>query len=140
MLKRNREKEPGRFKVPYINGKYLVPVVIVATVLVVYFYDNQDWSGFFKLKSDGNWLPFSVLADKIPMLIFIVALIVIVILTYIKNLSSIPVLGLLSCLFLMTELGYTNWLRFVIWLVIGLIIYFTFSRKHSKLEEGNEKQ
>jgi len=36
---------------------------------------------------------------------------------------------------LMTELGYTNWLRFLIWLVIGLIVYFTYSHKHSKLQK-----
>ena len=52
-----------------------------------------------------------------------------------KNLSLIPVLGLLSCMYLMTELGYTNWLRFLIWLAIGLIIYFTYSYKNSNLNE-----
>jgi len=38
----------------------------------------------------------------------------------------------------MTQLGYTNWLRFLIWLVIGLVIYVTYSYKHSVLgKEGN---
>jgi len=36
-----------------------------------------------------------------------------------------------------TELGYTNWLRFLIWLIIGLVIYFTYGNKHSLL--GKEK-
>ena len=33
----------------------------------------------------------------------------------------------------MTQLGYTNWLRFLVWLVIGLAIYFTYGYKHSVL-------
>ena len=60
------------------------------------------------------------------------------VLAFIKNLSLIPVLGLLSCFYLMTELGYTNWLRFLIWLVIGLVIYFTYSYKNSAL--GRKQQ
>jgi uncharacterized membrane protein len=57
----------------------------------------------------------------------------------IKQFSLIPVLGLLTNLYLMAQLGMTNWMRFLVWLVIGLIIYFTFSRKHSKLRVKSEK-
>ena len=40
----------------------------------------------------------------------------------------------------MTKLGHTNWLRFLIWLGIGLILYFTYSRRNSKLRpEGIKK-
>ncbi|MBF0367698.1 MAG: amino acid permease, partial [Oligoflexia bacterium] len=45
----------------------------------------------------------------------------------------IPVLGLLSCSYLMTELGIVNWIRFGIWIIVGFIIYFAYGRKHSKL-------
>jgi hypothetical protein len=54
-------------------------------------------------------------------------------LTYVKNLSLIPLLGLASCGYLMTELGWTNWLRFGIWLAIGLVIYFLYGHKNSKM-------
>jgi hypothetical protein len=37
----------------------------------------------------------------------------------------------------MTELGTTNWLRFLIWLIIGLVIYFKYSYKNSVL--GKDK-
>jgi hypothetical protein len=33
----------------------------------------------------------------------------------------------------MTELGITNWIRFIIWLLIGFVIYFLYSYRHSKL-------
>ena len=41
----------------------------------------------------------------------------------------------MSCFYLMTELGYTNWLRFLIWLVVGLVIYICYSYEHSLLGE-----
>jgi APA family basic amino acid/polyamine antiporter len=46
-----------------------------------------------------------------------------------------PVLGMLSCGALMGFLPSITWLRFVVWLVIGLIVYFTYSINHSKLTE-----
>ncbi|MFA5982862.1 MAG: amino acid permease [Methylococcaceae bacterium] len=49
--------------------------------------------------------------------------------------SLLPVLGILSCGALMLFLPYITWLRFLIWLVIGLIIYFTYSYQHSVLNK-----
>jgi len=45
----------------------------------------------------------------------------------------IPLLGIAFCLYLMTRLPEVTWLRFVIWLAIGLLVYFGYSRKHSVL-------
>ena len=47
--------------------------------------------------------------------------------------SLIPVLGLLTNLYLMSELGITNWMRFGIWLVIGLALYFSYGSRKSRL-------
>jgi len=69
----------------------------------------------------------------IPLIIFIIIAVITTIWAIMKQFSLIPVLGLLTNLYLMAQLGMTNWLRFLVWLMIGLIIYFTFSRKHSKL-------
>jgi len=52
---------------------------------------------------------------------------------FFENFSLIPVLGLLSCFYLMAQESHTNWYRFVIWLVIGLVIYFSYGRWNSKL-------
>ncbi|MCX7627774.1 MAG: amino acid permease [Methylophilaceae bacterium] len=46
-----------------------------------------------------------------------------------------PALGMLSCGALMTFLPETTWIRFIVWLVIGLIVYFTYSIRHSKLAQ-----
>ena len=45
----------------------------------------------------------------------------------------IPILSILFCVFLIINLGATTIFRFFIWLIIGLVIYFLYSRKHSKL-------
>lgn len=45
----------------------------------------------------------------------------------------VPILGILTCLLLMFSLPAENWLRLLIWLGIGLVIYFCFGRRHSKL-------
>jgi APA family basic amino acid/polyamine antiporter len=44
-----------------------------------------------------------------------------------------PVLGILFCLYLMMGLEEITWLRFVVWLLIGLCIYYWYGRKHSTL-------
>ena len=114
----------GRFHLPYVNSKYIAPVIFIAGCAVFYrhFFSLFDYS--------GGW---EIYKDKLPYFLFVLLAFSLTIAAFIKNLSLIPVLGLLSCLYLMTELGYTNWLRFLIWLVIGLVIYFSYGIKHSIL-------
>jgi basic amino acid/polyamine antiporter, APA family len=45
----------------------------------------------------------------------------------------VPLLAVLSCGYLMTELPWVTWVRFVVWLAVGLIFYFTYGYKKSKL-------
>jgi basic amino acid/polyamine antiporter, APA family len=45
----------------------------------------------------------------------------------------VPAIGVLASLFLILQLQWQTWVRFVVWLVIGLIIYFAYGRKHSLL-------
>jgi APA family basic amino acid/polyamine antiporter len=44
-----------------------------------------------------------------------------------------PILGILSCLLLMFSLPVANWLRLAVWLVIGLVIYFSYGIHHSHI-------
>jgi amino acid transporter len=80
---------------------------------------------------------FELFKHKIPLWIFMIVLLGLVIWTYKQNLSLIPLLGLVSCLYMMAELSVWNWLYFTIWLLIGLVIYFGYSRKNSKLNTIN---
>ncbi|MFN0293096.1 amino acid permease [Pedobacter helvus] len=81
-------------------------------------------------KYESGWHLFK---HKIPMWIFLIICLSITYLSVAKNLSLIPVLGLLSCLYMMCELELSNWIGFGIWLVVGLIVYFSYGYKHSKL-------
>jgi len=47
-----------------------------------------------------------------------------------------PILGVFMCLALMLSLPVMTWIRFVVWLAIGLVIYFLYSVRHSKLQGG----
>jgi basic amino acid/polyamine antiporter, APA family len=76
---------------------------------------------------------FDLFKHKIPMWIFLISLLGLAIWSYKDNLSLIPLLGLISCLYMMAELSVWNWIYFTIWLLLGLLIYFGFSRKNSKL-------
>lgn len=113
-----------RFRIPYVNSRYIVPLLIISLFVL---FRQQILELFIY---NGDW---HVYKDKLPYFLFIIAAIAMSVLSFVKNLSLIPVLGLLSCLYLMTELGYTNWLRFLIWLALGLIIYFTYGYHKSKL-------
>jgi basic amino acid/polyamine antiporter, APA family len=49
----------------------------------------------------------------------------------------LPVLSALACLWLMLNLPAETWARFAIWMVIGLVVYFVYSHRHSRLAPGN---
>jgi hypothetical protein len=85
-------------------------------------------------KFDTGW---NVFKHKIPTWIFIITCLILTVLSFTKNLSLIPLLGLISCLYMMSEMNVTNWLGFSAWLVVGLLIYFGFSYKNSKLSTTN---
>ena len=57
--------------------------------------------------------------------------------------SVVPILGILCCLILMFSLPVANWYRLAVWLVIGLVIYFTYGIHHSRItmqvREANAK-
>jgi APA family basic amino acid/polyamine antiporter len=48
----------------------------------------------------------------------------------------IPVLGILFNGYMMIKLGWLNWTRLVVWLIIGLVVYFTYGQKHSRVQRG----
>jgi APA family basic amino acid/polyamine antiporter len=47
----------------------------------------------------------------------------------------VPILGIIVNTAMIFGLGWTNWARLGVWLVIGLIIYFGYGRHHSKLRD-----
>ncbi len=52
----------------------------------------------------------------------------------------VPILGILVCAYLMRSLPGDTWLRLVIWLIIGMVVYFTYGKKHSLVQRAAERQ
>jgi APA family basic amino acid/polyamine antiporter len=113
----------GKFHLPYINSQWIVPTLFI---IGAYFFRHN----IVNLFSGDN------LHQKFPYFLFILLSLTLTVLAFIKKLSLIPVLGLVSCFYLMAELEYESWIRFLGWLVIGLVIYFTYGYKHSVLGKG----
>jgi APA family basic amino acid/polyamine antiporter len=127
MLQNRTDIPRGKFRTPYINSQFIMPLLVLGTIMLVYVY-GKDWcTDFFTY---GSW---DVFKDKIPMYIFFVGGAILTVACYINKLSLIPVLGLIFCFYLMAQIKATSWLGFLLWLILGLIIYFGYSKKNSKL-------
>lgn len=83
---------------------------------------------------ESGWALFQ---HKIPTWIFILSCFAIAYWAFKKSLSLIPVLGLVCCLYMMSEMGLSNWIGFGIWLFIGLLIYFMYGYRNSRLATKN---
>ena len=191
----------GKFRIPYVNGKYILPIGFVlglisafiwnksgveafvyntpqvyeptsfvtqlskedATNMSAYLAENYNITGdefnddleallsSVKEKSTDQYIQvienapvqqnfkfetgFDLFKHKIPMWLFVIAMVFLCIWSFRKNLSLIPMLGLICCIYMMAELTIWNWLYFSIWLIIGLLIYFSYSRFNSKLNK-----
>lgn len=131
------EKSPNaihrKFKVAYINGKWVIPAMFTVAIFSLWKWLPETFDAFFvNISIDSFWV-------NISTYIFLFVSMILMIATFRYNLSLIPALGLLTCFYLMTQLDYTNWLRFGIWLLIGMVVYFGYSRKRSKLAKEIEQ-
>ncbi len=115
--------------------KIVSPATEAQTVTV----GGEDGPRTFKVKVNENQESvLSAFSHKIPILAFLGITLLLLILSLTKKLSLIPILGLLLCLYLMTELGITNWIRFGLWLIAGLFIYALYGYRNSNLSRGSE--
>ena len=119
------EKEPGKFNLPYLNGKYIIPVLVLA---VLFLTRNRTMAAVANIGHEGY--------QELLFLIFLALAIWIAALAFLRSFSLIPVLGLLSCAYLMIEIPAKSWLVFFGWMGIGLSIYFLYSFRNSRLAKG----
>lgn len=133
--KKNNKPVKG-FRIPYYSSRYVLPLIWIVVFVIIYFTNIDGVKNFLGLNIDNisfNWMVFK---HKIPIIIYIITAIVLTYFAIRKQFSIIPVISLLINFYLMTELGITNWLRFLIWLLIGLALYFTYGHKHSKQKKN----
>ncbi|MCC7029296.1 MAG: amino acid permease [Chitinophagaceae bacterium] len=114
------DRPVSKFRVPYVNAQWIAPLMLISAVTIIFIYAPTHFTGIFTLQG-------------FPMLLFWIVAIWVAALTFVKKYSLIPVLGLISCFYLMAQESHTNWLRFLVWLLVGLCIYFLYSRNNSKL-------
>ena len=135
VLVKDKEFAGEKRFVPYISSRYIAPVIFVVIAAGLFYLNGDAVRNFF---TDYTSTEEAAFIHKIPYLVFILFSLVMVVLCFVKRLSLIPVLGVMCCTYLMTELGITNWIRFAVWLVIGFIVYFFYSYNHSKLHMREE--
>lgn len=111
------ESKKAKFKVPYINGQYIIFILLVVAVSL--FISKTDY--------------IEVITEKPLLLVFWAVWLGLAIAAFKYKFSLLPIMGILTNLYLMTELGWSNWIMFLIWLAIGLIIYFAYGYRKSKL-------
>ena len=135
-----KEKIPGRFNMPYINGQYLYPLIVFGAIAIIavyaknYFTDafNFDFSGD-KDYAEGKVSFMDLATPKISIIAFWIICIILSIITFFKKFSLIPLMGVTTCLYLLTGMTKSNWAWFLSWLVLGLIIYFLYGYRRSHL-------
>jgi amino acid transporter len=134
-----RPREKGKFHLPYINANFIYPVMLVGSALIVYFktshfqdITNFDFSGVEEY-SNGKKSFMDLATPKIASLIFWFVCVVLAVFAWIKKFSLIPLLGLVSCLYLLTGMTKENWAWFLGWLLIGLVVYLSYGFRKSRL-------
>ncbi|HUO17493.1 MAG TPA: amino acid permease [Verrucomicrobiae bacterium] len=118
-----------RFRTPYISSMVVgLFVAILATLVPLNILDEMTSVGTllaFVLVSAGVWVMRRTHPDlprpfRTPMV------------------PLVPILAIGFSTFLIVTLSPATQLRLVVWLIIGLVIYFTYSRKHSKVQNALE--
>ena len=118
------DSQKAKFKVPYVNGQYIIFILLIVAVYL--FISKTDYR--------------SVIQEKPLLIIFWIVWVGISIAAFKYKFSLLPVMGILTNLYLMTELGWSNWVMFTIWLAIGLTIYFGYGYHKSKLALQKQEQ
>ncbi len=113
-------KQPGKFKLPYINGKIIVPILYL---LFVYFFRTRIADAVNNIGTEAY--------QEILFLVFLLIALIITIKTVLKSYSLIPILGVLSCMYLLIEIPAVSWFWFFVWMAVGLMIYFLYGYRHS---------
>lgn len=115
-----RKKEQGAFNLPYLKPVFL-PIILLAIQVCIYVFSEKYF--------------FSQFHD--PGLLFYWSLMLILsVLGIIKYWNLIPLLGLAACGYLLTGMSAKNWFWFFSWFGIGLLVYFAYGYRKSKLANG----
>ena len=110
-----------------MNAQFIYPLLLVGAGVWIHlsfptYFTNDIWTR-------ETW----------PQGLFWIVALALAVVTFTRKLSLLPILGMVSCFYLMSQETHKVWMRFLIWLIIGLLIYFLYSYSHSKLGRKPEK-
>lgn len=125
LLLPRKTPEPGKFNLPYINGQFIV-VVLVGLFLYAF---RARWFAALTHLGNENY-------QEVLFLIFAGFAVGVATFSLLRRWSLIPTLGMLCCGYLMVEIPARSWLVFFGWMALGLLIYFSYGVKKSKLTHG----
>jgi APA family basic amino acid/polyamine antiporter len=123
VLQNKKDRPESKFKVPYVNGQFIFPLMLILGIVIIAIKVPTHFTEDIWTKN--TW----------PMVAFWIIATVIAVMAFINKFSLLPILGMVSCFYLMAQETHIVWMRFLIWLVVGLIIYFLYSFRHSKLAQ-----
>ena len=135
-----KEKQAGKFHIPFINGQYIFPVIVIGAMLLAYKLSTSYFKDIFNFDfssnadyTSGKISFMDVATPNITLIIFWASALLLAAITFVKKYSLIPLMGLITCMYLLTGMTKNNWAWFLGWLLIGLVIYFLYGYKKSKL-------
>lgn len=128
LLLPRKNKEQGKFHLPFISSKYIFPILIMLSMVVLHNFSKNYFTDILNFNVDETQLTYNVSA-----ICFWVITLLLAVGAFIKNWSLIPLMGLVTCLYLLTGMTAMNWAWFGGWLLLGLVVYFLYGYKKSKL-------
>lgn len=121
-METHRNPNHKGFRVPYISGRVIMPLLFLVSIFMfIVFDENKIFLNFdlgLNFPAYSFWILFAAIA----------------VFSFLHRFSLLPVLGMVTNFYLMTQLNKSNWIAFGAWLIIGLFIYFLYGKKHSKLK------
>lgn len=120
-----RPKEAGKFHLPFISGKFIVPGLVILFLILA---GSRIGAAFANIGHEGY--------QELLFIVFVALALYMGVMSFLRNYSLIPVLGVLCCAYLMIEIPAKSWLVFFGWMGLGLLIYFLYGMRHSKLSQS----
>ena len=140
-----KQKVAGRFHLPYINGQFIFPLIVAGSIIGAWMLSKTYFSGMFNFdySADADYAAgkktfMDMAITNISLIIFWISAILLAVFAFIKKYSLIPLMGVITCMYLLTGMSKSNWVWFIGWLVLGIIIYFLYGYKKSKLATEEE--
>ena len=135
-----KEKIGGRFHLPYINGQFIFPLIVIGSIIIAWMLSKTYFSNLlnFDFSADADYTAgkktfMDMAITNISLIIFWISALLLAAFAFFKKYSLIPLMGVITCMYLLTGMSKSNWVWFIGWLVLGILIYFLYGYKKSKL-------